>query len=117
MSTVYVVSFAPADDQGGVGGFDWTLDPVRADRLYVEAVRESAREVREGRAGHVVRLVPLFAVRPCTSSEITDAIERGLDRIESCSPARRQYVPPTTIPEYVPTGGISRHTFPEEIQP
>lgn len=114
MSTVYVVSYAPADDQGGVGGFDWTPDPDEAVRGYVEAVRESAREVREGRPGHVVRLVPLFAVRPCTADEITEAVERGLDHVESRSPARRQYVPPTTIPQYVPTGGISRRTFPEE---
>jgi len=112
-----VVSFAPADDQGGVGGFWWTQDPVRADRWYIDAVRESAAEVREGRPGHVVRLVPLYAMRPCTPNEITEAVERGLDRVESSSPARRQYVPPTTVPEHVPTGGINRRTFPEEIQP
>lgn len=116
MSTVYVVSFAPADDQGGVGGFDWTPCADAAVRAYVEAVRESAREVREGRAGHVVRLVEV--VVPSTvgddmAEEITEIIDADLGLIEVRYPALRQYVPPTTIPQYVPTGGVCRPTHKE----
>lgn len=111
MSTVYVVSYAPADDQGGVGGFDWHADRVPAEEFYVEAVRESAREVREGRPGHVVRLVKFNpGWGPYDADTITEIIDGYLGRVEVRSPALRQYVPPTTIPRYIPTGGIDRPT-------
>ena len=113
MSTVYVVSFAPADDQGGVGGFAWSTYPDEAEGRYVEAVRESARDTREGDPGHVVRLVEV--VVPSTvgddmAEEITEIIDADLGLIEVRYPALRQYVPPTTIPRYIPTGGLDRPT-------
>lgn len=115
MSAVYVVSYAPADDQGGVGGFDWTPYAAEADRAYVEAVRESAREVREGRAGHVVRLVGVDMERSAfpSAGAVTEYLDADLGLIEVRYPALRQYVPPTTIPRYVPTGGVCRPTHKE----
>lgn len=111
MSAVYVVSYAPADDQGGVGGFDWRADRVTAEEVYIEAVRESAHEVREGRPGHVVRLVEFNpGWGPYDADTITEIIDADLGLIEVRYPARRQYVPPTTTPRYVPTGGLDRPT-------
>lgn len=112
MSAVYVVSFAPADDQGGVGGFDWHADRVPAEEIYVEAVRESAREVREGRPGHVVRLVEVEPDwGPSTVEQLTYEIGAAhLEGVEDDYVALRQYVPPTTIPEFIPTGRINRRT-------
>ena len=114
MSAVYVVSFAPADDQGGVGGFGWTPYADEAERGYIEAVRESAHEVREGRPGHVVRLA-VVDVPPTNGDDraagITGWIEHmAQDGVETYYPAMRQYVPPTTIPRYIPTGGLDRPT-------
>lgn len=123
MSIVYVVSFVPADDQGGVGGFFWWPESARnvAVHEYVKVARESAREVRKGHPGQIVRLVMVDVPPPAevarTEEEdaegITEWIEyMALDGVESHYPAERQYIPPTTIPEHVPTGGIARSRAP-----
>lgn len=109
-TTVYVVSSAPArEDLSGVGGFTWA--PCTPDG-YAEAVSRYTHEVRESASEggtHVVRLVPVrIRWTEFTIGEVTDHLDARLDEIEVTLPALRQYVPPTTAPDRVPSARVIR---------
>lgn len=101
--TVYVVTFPPADDQGGFGGFRWDRSLAQMEAVYVDEVRHSAAEDHP----RLVRLVPMKVVDG-ENSQITEELEDYADALESEAPALRQYVPWNTIPAHVPTGGLVR---------
>ncbi|PZU00891.1 MAG: hypothetical protein DI630_13430 [Gordonia sp. (in: high G+C Gram-positive bacteria)] len=101
--TVYVVTFPPADDQGGVGGFRWDRSLAAMEAVYEDEFRHSAAESNP----RLVRLVPMKVVNG-ENCQITDELENRSDELESTRPAMRQFVPWNTIPEHVPTGGLVR---------
>lgn len=101
--TVYVVTFPPADDQGGVGGFRWDRSLAAMEAVYEDEFRHSAAESNP----RLVRLVPMKVLEG-ENCQITDELEDRADEVESEAPALRQFVPWNTIPEHVPTGGLVR---------
>lgn len=105
MKQIYVITYTPADGQGGLGGWRWTADPRVAEARYTRDAMDSAWSVRMGEPGHVVRLVPVkVPVADLRAADVHDLVEWELPRIESLIPAARQYVPPTTTPAHVPAG-------------
>lgn len=95
---VWVVSFYPAGDEGGVGGFNWSPNRDEMEREY-------ERMLTHGDAS-VVRLVKVaVAADPLASpQEVTDELDADIDRHEMLLPAVKQYVPDGAIS--VPTGGV-----------
>ena len=109
--TIYVVSFCPADDQGGVSGYNWHPDKDKATEAYLHEVKESHR----AGGGYIVRLVEMTTkYDPATtpSQFITDELEHRSDEHESTTPALRQYIPARTRPSHIPTGGTTRNPHP-----
>lgn len=101
--TVYVVTFPPADDQGGFGGFTWNRNLTAMETLYEDEFQQSA----SAPSPRLVRLVPI-TVEDGDAQQVTDELESRSDELESTAPALRQYVPPNTIGAHVPTGGLVR---------
>lgn len=109
--TIYVVSFCPADDQGGMGGHTWHPDKDTATMAYLHEVKESHRAGN----GYIVRLVEMTTKHdPATtpSQVITDELEHRSDEHEVTTPALRQYIPANTHHDHIPTGGTARNPNP-----
>lgn len=97
MSTIYVVSFAPANDFSGVGGFQWSRVREEADKVFEEMLAESKED-----RGHIVRLLEVETdiedndeVSAWLDAEYLDAIEFELDPV-------RQYIPEGTDEDRLP---------------
>lgn len=100
---VYVVTFSPADDQGGFGGYVWDRSLAAMEAVYEDEFRHSASDSNP----RLVRLVPI-TVGGGEVHQITDELEGRTDEFESEAPALRQFVPCNTISAHVPTGGLVR---------
>ena len=98
--TVYVVTFPPADDQGGFGGFFWDRSLTAMQAVYEEEFQRSAADPNP----RLVRLVPV-TVTDGDASQITEELDARADEVESQAAALRQFVPRNTIRAHVPTGG------------
>ena len=101
--TVYVVTFPPADDQGGIGGFVWGRSLAAMQSVYEDEFQRSAADPNP----RLVRLVPI-AVNAGDPDQITEELDGRTDELESQAPALRQFVPRNTIRAHVPTGGLVR---------
>lgn len=101
--TVYVVTFPPADDQGGLGGFVWGRSLTAMQAVYEDEFQRSAADPNP----RLVRLVPI-TVNAGDSDQITDELDGRTDELESQAGALRQFVPRNTIRAHVPTGGLVR---------
>lgn len=97
MHTVYVVSFYPADDEGGIAGFNWfhhletasksfatMKDPYSVTRLLKVEVSDSPEE---------------------NPGAVSDELDARIDELEMTLPAIKQDIPPYTIPDRIPYGG------------
>ena len=102
---IYVVTFAPATRDGGVGGFDWLPDLGAAIARYVRHVKDSAA----AGGSHVVRLVPVTIPGHWSDDDVTGEImDAGIDdECESTRPAYRQTIPAHTPVEWYP---VARRT-------
>lgn len=97
MHTVYVVSFFPADDEGGVGGFDWFHHLEPASMCF--AVRKDPYSVTR-----------LLKVEVSDSPEedpgaVSDELDARIDELEMTLPAIEQDIPLITTPDRIPYGG------------
>ncbi|MGI6797710.1 hypothetical protein [Gordonia sihwensis] len=103
---VWVASFSPAGDEGGVGGFYWTLEQRQAEELYDQYVRES----KDDGGLHVVRLVQIGVESDPQrdAQDVTDELDSRIEEIESTAVALRQYVPEDAV--HVPPGGSRQAT-------
>ena len=101
--TVYVVTFPPADDQGGFGGFFWDRSLTAMQAVYEEEFQRSAADPNP----RLVRLVPV-TVTDGDANQITEELDARADELESQAAALRQFVPRNTIRAHVPTGGLVR---------
>lgn len=101
--TVYVVTFPPADDQGGFGGFVWDRSLTAMQAVYEDEFRCSAAAPNP----RLVRLVPI-TVNAGDAGQITEELDDRTDELESQAAALRQFVPRNTIRAHVPTGGLVR---------
>lgn len=97
MSTIYVVSFAPANDFNGVGGFEWSYEKEEAVRAFEQFVSESKQD-----GGHIVRLLEVETdiednneITDWLDSEYLAALEIGLDPI-------KQYIPEGADKDRIP---------------
>lgn len=97
MSTIYVVSFAPANDFSGVGGFQWSRVKEEANKIFEEMLAESKED-----RGHIVRLLEVETdiendeeIIDWLDFEYLDAIEFELDPV-------RQYIPEGTDEDRLP---------------
>lgn len=88
--TVYAVSFFPADENGGSGGFFWFEDMGDACQTYRDTVADSLNEVT------AVRMVQVTVPGNLTHDEITQYLDSNLDMIEVNLPPIAQYLPPET---------------------
>lgn len=104
MRTVHVVSFCPATEFDGFGGFNWYEDLAAADECYQREARDSAASGGD----NVVRLVRMQVPQHLSGDEVTEDIDSRLDELEGHLPALRQYVPATTDADRVPTGKVLR---------
>lgn len=106
---VTVASFSPAGEDGGVGGFHWSIHYFEAAARYSEWVREAQEDGQ-----HVVRLVKVCLPEDLWhpgydatwAEQVTDWMCDGmvLDQIESGALAEAEYVPPGAV--NVPVGGV-----------
>ncbi|MEW1938401.1 hypothetical protein AB0331_13665 [Dietzia maris] len=101
--TVYVVTFPPADDQGGLGGFFWGRSLTAMQAVYEDEFQRSAAAPNP----RLVRLVPI-TVNAGDPDQVTEELDDRTDELESQAPALRQFVPRNTIRAHVPTGGLVR---------
>lgn len=101
--TVYVVTFAPADDQGGFGGFIWDQSLTTMQAVYEDEFQRSASEPNP----RLVRLVPI-TVNAGDADQITEELNDRTNELESRAAALRQFVPQNTIRAHLPTGGLVR---------
>lgn len=98
-TSIFIVSFAPADDRVGVGGFNWY--PLVSSAI--ENYRDEVSESKSSGDTHIVRLlVANDAPDNLTSDQITDWIDSDLDRWEITESPIRQYVPTTTNKDRIP---------------
>lgn len=112
-TTVFVASFAPANDQGAIGGFEWRPDRAEAERRYVTMVRDFNAEVAND-GGHIIRLLEIDVETDLADIQGVNAeLDSRLDELELFAPALRQYVPTTTESTRIPLGGIRRGEAPE----
>lgn len=96
---VLIVTFAPANDSAGVGGFHWfRLNGLAVEHYWAEA---KASEIAGG--SHIVRLLASPEVDiNLSDDEITQWIEDNLDKWELSEPPLEQYIPPNTAPGRLP---------------
>lgn len=97
MAVIYVVSFAPASDSHGVGGFVWSREEAEALASFEQMVSESREDV-----GHIVRLLEVEtdivddgAVSDWLDAEYLDELEVELHPI-------KQYIPEGTDEDRLP---------------
>lgn len=106
---IYIVSFAPASDLHGTGGFDWlpatTMDDgTKALDTFYRHVKDS----RNDDGSHIVRLLRIVdpnITADMPPKEVTDYIDSDIDRWESTEHALKQFVPPNADADRVPVGG------------
>lgn len=96
---VFIVSFAPANDYAGVGGFNW----FRLYDLATENYRDESKASEISGGSHIVRLL----VSPeldmsLGDDDITRWIDNDLDRWEFSETPIMQYIPPNTAPDRLP---------------
>lgn len=105
-NTVYVYSFAPSTDKHAVGGHDWHPDRAKAEEAYVGGVKDS---VFFG-GSHKCRLlrVDVFADPHHDILGVTDELDARTDELEYTIPALRQYIPPQTTSDRLPTARRER---------
>lgn len=122
--TLHVVSFFPATDDGGVGGFDWSTEAYIDDVIAV--YRDTVANVAIKGAATIVRHIKvtdhpwsnwtntayLQALDTCPDEmevlreEITLWLDENLDRWEDTDMAQRQFVPKNADPDRIPSGGV-----------
>lgn len=105
-NTIYVYSFAPSTDEHCLGGHDWHPDRAPMEEAYVEGVRDSAFFG----GSHKCRLlrVTVAADPHHDLLEVTNELDDRLDELEYTIPALRQYIPPQTTSDRVPTARRER---------
>lgn len=110
---IYVISFAPANDLHGAGGFDWL--PATTMNDGTEALDTFYRHVKDSRdegGSHIVRLLRITdpnITADMQPKDVTDYIDADIDRWESKEHALKQFVPPNADADHVPTGGADEH--------
>lgn len=97
MTIIYVVSFAPATDFNGVGGFEWSTSREDAEKVFERYAAESQED-----GGHIVRLLEVETdklgaedISEWIDAEYLDEIELRLDPI-------RQFIPEGTDADRLP---------------
>lgn len=106
VSIIYIVSFAPANDSHGVGGFHWFPDKETAEASYSSEVQESV----DAGGSHIVRLlcvdnpVPGFDGSDEMREQVTVWVDSDLDRWEFTEDALAQYIPDGTAADRIPSG-------------
>ena len=126
--TLHVVSFFPATDDGGMGGFDWSTETYIDDvvALYRDTVANFAVEggstiVRHikvtdhpwsnwSNADYSIALYACPDEMEALREEITLWLDENLDRWENTDVAQRQFVPKTADPDRIPSGGAVNWT-------
>lgn len=91
MTKIYVVSFAPADDLHGAGGFEWAWEREEAEKVYDQMIEEGKDD-----DGYILRLLEVETV-------LDDELEIGhwlngeyIDEIEAFLDPIRQHIPEHT---------------------
>lgn len=106
MSHIYILTFDPANDNYGGGGFYWFPDKETAEESFNFEVQDS---VKCG-GSHVVRLlrtdnpIPGYDGSDEMGDQVTIWIGNSLQRWELTEPALAQYIPIGTAPDRMPTG-------------
>lgn len=107
MTVVYVMTYAPAGNEGGVGGHDWHPDLFAIAEPFAHRVLES---VNDG-GTHVVRLLAVDVPYldevvshpdPQVRVAVTEWLIENTDHLEDDWPAIQQFVPDGAP---VPSGG------------
>ena len=88
MAVIFVVSFAPASDSHGVGGFDWSREEAEALASFEQMVSESRED-----GGHIVRLIEVETDIE-DNDEVTDWLDAEyLGELEIELHPVKQYIP------------------------
>ncbi|AUI01353.1 hypothetical protein H2C43_07200 [Corynebacterium glutamicum] len=110
---IYIISFAPADDLHGVGGFEWV--PASTPENKAAAFTTFDRQFDDSRnngGSHIVRLLNISdpnITADMTQDDITAYLDSNIDRWESTEHALKQFVPLNAGADRVPTGGADEH--------
>lgn len=100
-TAVYVVSFSPSTEDGGVGGFEWrlTLDDARQeyDTQVANAKGDGRTQVRLLKMA--VHNDPLYAGH---TQAVSDELDSRIDELEDTGHALRQFIPVGSV--YPPSG-------------
>lgn len=97
MHTVYVVSFFPADDEGGIAGFDWFQ--------YLETASMSFADRKDPWSVTRLLQVEVSASPEEDPGAVTAELDARIDELEMTLPAIKQDIPLITIPDRIPYGG------------
>lgn len=98
----FIVSFAPAGDEGGVGGYHWF--PIRDEAETMYARMEAESRIYQD---CVVRLVQVDLPQGLDENEMLVHIyAEVLDGVEDHLPALKQFIPVGAV--YTPSGGLSQ---------
>lgn len=104
---LYMVSFAPATERRGVGGFVWSHSQEEAFSAFLSEVMES----KQDDDGMIVRLLRVacpvdnYQGTDVQREDVTVFFDTGIDALEVTGHALIQFVPSTANPDWLPEGG------------
>lgn len=72
---VFLVTFDPLGDGGGVGGFDWHPNEAVARARFRQLVAEREQDQADGEPGHRIRLWDANVVAGWSNDQVTDYLD------------------------------------------